>query len=395
MGKRKHRRRPDRELAVVAAPTPAERHTFSAGLLGHDLTASTWLINVSEQTALGNDAVYDCVRIIADAVAGAQVGEWRGTEALAASRLTRRPMATVTRREWLWQVAATLALYNLVYIQEVGGRSPTDGLPMSLRPLAPPQVSGAGGVIRVNGEEIPPGTLRAWRRAVWPTVPADVGSLLTLARETFAAAMAADAYRSDFWQQGGAPVVVLSSDQEIDDTTAEAMRDRWVAMRTTSPGKPAVLSKGATAKGLGADLGTEGANVAGDKIRAAVARYFGMPPDMINAPSEAGPLTYSTTEGHGLHLVRYTLSAYTDTVADGLSDILPGDYIDGRVVRLSLRHLEQPTMLERYQAWATALDAPGHPGWVTAAEIRELEGFPPDLALPSAGAPAPAAEVIA
>jgi len=219
-----------------------------------------------------------------------------------------------------------------------------------------------------------------------------MGTVLTLARETFAAAMSADAFRSDFWQQGGAPVTVLTTDQPITDDDADAIADRWVAKRTTSPGKPAVLGKGAHANAFGADLGTDGAISAGDKLRAAIARYFGVPAYMINAPTEAGPLTYANTESFGLDLTRYTLSAYTDTIGDGLSDILPGDYLLGRRVVLDLSHLSRAEQLSRYQAWAIALDP--DTGWMTKAEVRQAEGLPPDMALDPNGAPAPALEVI-
>jgi phage portal protein BeeE len=394
VGKGKRRDRQSKAaLSVVEGPAMAERHTFSNGLLGHDLTASAWLVNVSEQTSLGVDAVYNCVQIIADAMAGADVGEWRGSERLTPeSRLVRRPYAGITRREWLWRMGATLALYNVAYTQDIG--TANDGSPLSIRLLVPGSLSRVGHDVLVNGVPVNPETIRTWRRAYWPTLTAEIGSVLALARESFAAAMAADAYRSDFWQQGGAPVVVLTTDQKMTNDEAVAMSDRWVDRRTTSPGKPAVLSQGATAKGLGADLGTAGANESGDKLRASIARFFGMPADMINAPSEAGSLTYSTTEQHGLRLVRFTLGGFADTIADSWSEILPGDGLQGRRVRLGLHHLTMAEQLSRFQSWQIALDAPGHPGWMTAAEIREAEGLPPDLALPSAGTPAPALESI-
>lgn len=398
MSRRKGKRKgagSSQELVTVEAPTPAERHTFSAGILGHDLTGSPWVVNVSELTALGIDAFYACVRIIADAMSGARIGEWTGTTQLPTSRLVRRPMATMTRREWMWRVAATLAVYNYCYIQEVGGRSPIDGLPMSLRPLVPTRVAWAGpNSVTVDGQPVDPSSLRVWRRAYWPSVTAEIGTILTFARETFAAAMASDAYRSDFWQQGGAPVVVLTTDQVIDNTVADGIADRWVEKRVTSPGKPAVLSHGAKAAPLGADLGTAGANESGDKLRASVARYMGMPPDMINVASEAGSLTYSTPEAANLQLVRYTLGAYADTIGDGFGEILPGDPMLERAVRLDLSTLTMAEQLARFSAWTIALDAPGHPGWMTAQEIRAAEGMPPDLALPSSGLPAPAIESI-
>jgi hypothetical protein len=53
-----------------------------------------------------------------------------------------------------------------------------------------------------------------------------------------------------------------------------------------------------------------------------------------------------------------------------------------------MAHLTMATQLDRFNAWAVALDAPGHPGWMTAQEIRAIEGQPPDLGLASTPAPA-------
>lgn len=359
----------------------AQRHTFNAGILGHDLTGSQWMVNVAENTALSVDAVYACVRIIADAVAGSDIGEWQDKRQLPTSSLIAQPDPDVSLREWLWQFAATAALYNAVWLQSAD----LDGSTIGLRSLAPPRVTELQGEFRVDLRPVRRESLRLFRRAVWPTVSVDLGGPLLLAREAFAASMAADAFASDFWQQGGAPVWYAKTEQAIDDTVAEGIQNRIVERRTTSPGKPMVFGRGVDLKSFGADLGTEGAVMAQDKLRASAARYFGVPPDLVNVATETGGLTYSTTEQHGLHFVRYTVSPYCDMTGDALSSYLPGDNVTGRRVILDPNRLTRAEQESRFRAWRIAT---GDKAFMRPSEVREAEGLPPDDELDSV-APVP------
>lgn len=385
MGKRKRRA----AIATTELRAGAERHEFSiGGYLGHD---SEYRVNVNERTALGVDVVYACVRTIADAVADAAWGEWRGSERLDDSRLTRRPMSTMTRRAWAWRVAATMALYNVCHLERVG--EDPEGVALSLVPLRPGQLTRMpNGRYMVDGQrELAPDRVRSVRRAWWPSVTEEIGTVLALARSTFAAAWAADAYRTNFWENGGAPAIVLTSDQDIDNTAADKIADRWSEKRRAGPGKPAVLGKGAKVQELGADMGAEGASDAADRLGSSVARYFGVPSWIVNVVSAAGSMVYSNTETAGLDLKRYTLRGYLGPIEDELSDELPGDYIGGRHVVLDVSQLTQGTLKERYEAFDIAT---GHRPWMTPAEVRAELNLPPDRSLDPNGAPAPAMEAI-
>ena len=385
----KRKRRGELETATPVTEPTSERHGFDIAGLGH--SSGDYLVNVNEQTALAIDAVFACVRILADLTSDAEVGEYRGTSRLADSRLTRRPMATITRRSWLWYVTATMALYNGCYYRRAFGRD-TDGVAMSLIPLAPPRVSWSDGVPSVDGVAVAPDDLAYIPRVSWPTVTRELGTVLRLARDVFAAAFAADAYRADFWSNGGAPVVVLTSDQPITSTQAGEIRDLWVTARREGPGKPAVVGRGAEPRAFGSDLGAAGAGDATSRLGAAVARYFGVPAWLVNVPTEAGSMTYSNASAAGLDLVRYTLRpGYAGPIGDALSDELPGNSVDGRRVRLGLDHLTTGTMLERSQAYQIATG--GQP-WMLPFEVRAELGMPTDMAFAPDGTPAPALERI-
>lgn len=356
----------DRRLEVASA----ERHDLSGGVLGHD----PWTVgqDVSESLALGVDAVWACVTLLADAVSSAEWGEWRGTLQLPPSRIVRRPMAGLTRREWTWLVTATLALYSHCPVRLAGGLD-SEGVPQSLVPLAPSRVTRVDGRWYVDGlpsdDEV-----RVIRRVLFPATDMRTSAVLHLARETFAAAAASQEYLADWWTAGGAPLVQITTDQELTDPQATSIGQRYVDRRKLGPGTaPVVLGKGAKVEAVGADAATDGAMTAQDHLAAGVARYFRVPPHLVNVPNMASSLTYGTTEAASTDLVRYTLDAYAAPVGDFVSELLPGDYLAGRQVRLDLRHLTRAEFESRTRGYESAIRA----GWLDREEVRGYEGLPP------------------
>jgi phage portal protein BeeE len=383
-GRRRQRSAAKGGPSGTGSPALAHRHQLTGGILGHEAWTSGQ--SISEAMALGVDTVFACVTLIADAVAQADWGEWRGNLELPPSRITRRPMEGLTRREWTWLVTATLALYNACPVR-LSSELDSEGVPMSLVPVPTAR--------RVAGRWIVDGSptdddIRLIRRTVFPTVGADAAATIRLARQVFAAAVAQGDYLADWWTSGGAPLTVLTSDDELSNAQAELIASRWVERRKLGPGSaPAVLGKGAHAEAFGADPEASGAGSSADRVAASIARYFRVAPHLVNVPSYASNLTYQNTEGASTDLVRYTLTAYADPIADFLSELLPGDYITGRQVRLSLRRLLMAELESRARAWSLALDPDR--AWITQAEVRELEGLPPiEQAAAQAETPIPA-----
>ena len=88
----------DRLLGRAAVATPI---TYPATI--PTITAPSSIPWVSGTTALGLSAVWRCVNLISDSISDLPWREWKGPdqapEELPISRLVRRPMATMTRRE--------------------------------------------------------------------------------------------------------------------------------------------------------------------------------------------------------------------------------------------------------------------------------------------------------
>ena len=232
----------------------------------------------------------------------------------------------------------------------------SDGIAISLQPLAPPRVNWLSAtVVHVDGREVDWTDLVWVPRMTFPTLRSDSSWLIRLAREAIAAAWAAAGYTSDFWEAGGAPVIYIKSEQALSQGDADTISDRYTETRAAKPGRAPVFGKGAELKTLGADVAGDGASGAASKLGTSIARYFGMPPWLVNVPSEAGSLTYANASAAGLDLVRYTLQpGYAGPIADALSEELPGDYQLGRRVVLGLNHLTRGTILEQAQAYAIA-----------------------------------------
>jgi HK97 family phage portal protein len=365
------RTKPKRQVALVTeAPAPAIRDvTFVGGVLD---TSGWHPSSLDAALALSTDAVFACVRLIADGVASASWGEWRGLERLPTSRLIRRPAASMTRRSWTWLVTATMSLYGYCPLRIVGGVD-SEGVPWSLVPLRPDLLRNDAGTWRYGSEVVPVDELRFIRRTLFPVNDPLTAGVLRYARATIEGSWAGAEYVSDWWGAGGAPTVVITTDQELTKEQSEAIADRWQERRKLGPSHPAVLGKGAYAKPFGADMLTADAGVSQDRLLASIARYFGVPPALVNAPSMAGSLTYSTTESQSLDLVKYTLTGYSDPIGDAMGELLPGDYLAGRTVRLDLSGLTRAEQLSRYQAWNLALAG----GWMTADEVRAQEGLAP------------------
>ena len=338
--------------------------------------------------AAGVSAVRRCVTLIANAIAGQRWTEWEGEPARrlkVVSRIVKRPAAVMTRREWVWRVVASMALTDISYIYMVGGVD-DEGVPGSLLPLPkeaiapsglidpwgvfpPTQYSIAGVAGTVSGEAVIP-----VRSAFWPGVPEHLQGILQIARNSLMSAWASDAYVSRYWQAGGTPVTQITTEQELDNTQADAIAGRWRDRRSKGPDYPAVLGKGAMAQPWGADVSSQLAVEARRDIAAEVANLFGIPSHYINVNPPGSSMTYSNVQDEALSLDRFTLSGFYDPIQDVISDLLPEE----RFMLIDMTRLTRAAQESRFRAWAIAT---GNKPWMTGDEVRTEEGLGPNDAI--------------
>jgi phage portal protein BeeE len=379
----------DRLLGRAATPdTPAVATTVAPMAVPY----------LDGRSAIGLSAVWRCVTLIADVISDWPWTEWRGDDLLESSRLVRRPMATMSRREWTWRVVATEALHSTSHLLHVGGFG-SGGEPWSLLPVPPAAIrpSGMGDPFNllpptayvVAGREVNARFVTVVRRTPFPGIPDWVNGVVNIARTQFQAYLAADIAASRYWRNGGPIATVLTTDQALTDPEAESIAQRWVNRRALGGDYPPVLSKGARAEPWGADPTVQSAVEARREINADVGRYFGMPTRILNAPAGDSE-TYANVEDDRMDLYGLCLRGYAGPIEDAISELLPGDPLAGRRMRLDASQFLQGNLASRAVAWPALVTA----GIVTKAEAR-VRGFgltPQPAADVAAPTQAPAAE---
>lgn len=356
-------------------------HPFSVVSSSSTITPTAYPLTVIE--AVGVSAVRRCVSLIANAIAGQRWTEWAGREQLdPPSRIVKRPAAVMSRREWTWRVISQMALQDIAYLRMVGGVD-DDGVPGSLIPLPTEAISPAGyadpfGIFPptqyiisgvpglVSGEEVIP-----MRSAFWPGVPPHLQGILKMARNTMMQAWASDAYGARYWQAGGSPTTVISTDQELTDPQAESIGNRWRDRRSRGPDYPAVLGKGAVANPWGADIANAVAIEARRELVVEIANLFGVPARYVNVVPTGNSMTYANLNDEALSLERFTLSGFIDPIQDVVSDLLP----DENFMLIDMTRLTRASQEARYRSWAIAT---GSKPWMLPAEVRSEEGLPPN-----------------
>lgn len=337
---------------------------------------------VTSRTVLGLSSVWACLNVLSNGVSQLPWRETRSNLDLPPSRLVQRPSALTTRREWVSYVVSVLALYDIAYLLKVGGYD-AEGVAMGLLPLEPgavqPSWSGMSGIpaspfvdydeYLIGTERVPRDRLEIIRRSPTPGASDTAGGLLTLARISFAASIAAEGYASRYWQSGGSPNRTLTTEQHLNKAEAEDIRDRYAQRQAKGPDYIPVLSGGMKLNEHGADPTTEAAVEARREQTADIARYFGVPTRMVNAPN-GDSQTYASAESANQDFVRYTLSNYIGAIEDVISEQLPG----GRRMVMDASSLTTGT--EAAQAQAMQLATAGA-AWMTPQEARDRWHLPP------------------
>ena len=366
------------------------------------IIAPTTVPWVSGGSTLGLSAVWRCVNLISDTLADMPWREWTGPDQapieVPQSRLVRRPMAGPSRRQWTWRVVATECLYNTVYLLHVGGTD-SDGVPWSLMPIPPAAImpvtpSDPWGLSEpteylVGGQIVGVDDLSIIRRSPFPGISDQAAGILQIARAQFQAYLAADTHLARYWMAGGPTITQIRTDANLTDAEAETISARWAEMRAKGANMPVVMGHGAEAKPFGADPTTDSAVEARREIVADIGRYFGVPSRILNAPA-GDSKTYANVENDATDLWRYTLRGYAGPIEDAVSELLPGDYLAGRRMRLDPTRYLQGDFQSRAQGYLMLVNA----GILTIDEAR-AGGFGlgplPEGATPPPASGAPAA----
>jgi HK97 family phage portal protein len=344
---------------------------------------------VNERTAMQTSAVYACVRILAEAIAGLPLHVYRHTDDGGKERAADHPLYCLLHDEpnpemtsfiFRETLMSHLLLWGNAYAQVVrDGR----GNALALYPLLPSKMevsrTQSGELVysyRIDQEEsrINPrgGTvlLRADEVFHIPGLGFDglVGySPVAMAKDAIGMAIATEEYGASFFANGANPGGVLEHPGVIKDI--ERVKESWnTAYRGGSNAhKVAVLEEGMKFSAIG--IPPEQAQFLETRKFQIneIARIFRVPPHMVGDLEKS---SFSNIEQQSLEFVKYTVGPWVTRWEQSLmrSLVLPSEK-PGVFVRFNVDGLLRGDYQSRMNGYATARQN----GWMSANDIRELE----------------------
>ena len=345
---------------------------------------------VTERSAMQMTAVYSCVRILAEAIAGLPLHLYRYTDSGGKEKATDHPlylllhdepnpeMSSFVFRETLM---THLLLWGNAYAQIIRNGK---GEVMALYPLMPNKMS----VERdENGQLYYTYTRSAEEAKTSETgrvilLPKDVlhipglgfdglvgYSPIAMAKNAIGLAIATEEYGAKFFANGAAPSGVLEHPGTIKDP--QRVREAWQSQfgGSSNSGKIAVLEEGM--KYTPISISPEQAQFLETRKFQIneIARIFRVPPHMVGDLEKS---SFSNIEQQSLEFVKYTLDPWVVRWEQSIArSLLSENEKKQYFVKFNLEGLLRGDYASRMNGYATARQN----GWMSANDIRELENL--------------------
>lgn len=332
---------------------------------------------VDTYSALTHSAVYQCVDLLADMVAGFEVQRIRhvGRDRIYMKNRTvvENPSTDVDPINWRRMIVIGWLLRGYTPGIASGQR---DGYPTNIELIHPDRVTAtrtrpdAPLEFTVDGQPMerwPLGQLWIANGKMLNPYDGLGRSVLEFAREEAGLGLAARNYASMFFRDGGHPTAILMNEKPVGEDGASRVKQRFLdAMNGTR--EPAVFGDGWQYKQIQIKpeesqfLETIKAN------RTLVAGFFRVPPEIIGAPSATG-MTYVNVEHRGIDLLRFTVSSWVYRMETVLGALTPRT----EQVKLNTDTLLRTDLSARYRAYDQAVRA----GFLSVNDIRTREDLDP------------------
>lgn len=345
---------------------------------------------VTERSAMQMTAVYSCVRILAEAVAGLPLNLYRYTEDGGKEKAIDHPlylllhdepnpeMSSFVFRETLM---THLLLWGNAYAQVIRNGK---GEVIALYPLMPNKMSvdrdsqgqlyytyqrGTDEAIRDKNQTV---ILRPSDVLHIPSLGFDglVGySPIAMAKNAIGMAIACEEYGAKFFANGAAPGGVLEHPGTIKDP--QRVRESWQSTfgGSGNANKIAVLEEGMKYTPIG--ISPEQAQFLETRKFQIneIARIFRVPPHMVGDLEKS---SFSNIEQQSLEFVKYTLEPWVTRWEQAIQRSLLSTAEKSRYfVKFNLEGLLRGDYQSRMNGYATARQN----GWMSANDIRELENL--------------------
>jgi HK97 family phage portal protein len=346
---------------------------------------------VNETTAMQMTAVYSCVRILSEAVAGLPLNVYRYNDSGGKERALKHPLYRLLHDEpnpemtsfaFRETLMSHLLLWGNAYAQVIrNGR----GEVIALYPLMPDKMtvdrdqSGRLFYLYQRGAEDAKAVGND-RRVYLP--PSDVlhipglgfdgligYSPIAMAKNAIGLAMATEEYGAKFFANGAAPSGVLEHPGTIKDP--QRVRDSWNAayQGSSNAHKIAVLEEGMKYTPIG--ISPEQAQFLETRKFQIneIARIFRVPPHML---ADLEKSSFSNIEQQSLEFVKYTLDPWVVRWEQSMCRILLSESEKpAYFIKFNVDGLLRGDYASRMSGYAIARQN----GWMSANDIRELENL--------------------
>ncbi len=346
--------------------------------------------SVTERSAMQMTAVYSCVRILAEAVAGLPLHLYRYKDDGGKEKATDHPLYLILHDEpnpemssfvFRETLMTHLLLWGNAYAQIIRNGK---GEVMALYPLMPNKMS----VDRdENGQLYYTYTRSAEEAKTGENgrvilLPKDVlhipglgfdglvgYSPIAMAKNAIGLAIATEEYGAKFFANGAAPSGVLEHPGTIKDPSR--VREAWQSQfgGSANSGKIAVLEEGM--KYTPISISPEQAQFLETRKFQIneIARIFRVPPHMVGDLEKS---SFSNIEQQSLEFVKYTLDPWVVRWEQSIArTLLSEDEKRSYFVKFNLEGLLRGDYASRMNGYATARQN----GWMSANDIRELENL--------------------
>jgi HK97 family phage portal protein len=347
----------------------------------------TWAgVPVGTDQAMRLSTVWACVRLLADSVSTLPVDVFRRgeREPLQPPPILITPAAGWALHDWLEAVMRSLLLRGNAYGLVVARGA-------NLRPSQVELIHPDAMTVRVNREGMVEYRLHGKPQPaedIWHVrafrMPGLVEGLspIEYARQSIGLGLAVERYGATWFADGGVPPGTFkNTEQTVDQEQADEIKGRLVhAIRTRQPmvhGRDWQFTPVAVKPKESQFIETAKLNVA------AIARLFGVPPEMI--AGEAGnSLTYASVEMRGIDFLTFGVRPWLVRLETAISALLPR----GQFIRFNPGGLLKATTKESYEALEIGIRS----GLLTPNEARAKQDLPPlpggDQLAPSVPPPA-------
>ena len=346
---------------------------------------------VTETSAMQITAVYSCVRILAEAVAGLPLHVYRYNDTGGKEKDLEHPLYRLLHDEpnpemtsfvFRETLMSHLLLWGNAYAQIIRNAR---GEVLALYPLMPNKMrvdrdsNGRLFYLYQRGSEDAPALGRDSQVYLAPSDVLHIPGLgfdgligyspIAMAKNAIGLAIATEEYGARFFANGAAPSGVLEHPSTIKDP--QKVRDSWNAAYRGSANahKVAVLEEGMKYQPIGISpeqaqfLETRKFQI--DEI----ARIFRVPPHMVGDLEKS---SFSNIEQQSLEFVKYTLDPWIVRWEQAMCRVLLSDSEKSEYfVKFNLEGLLRGDYASRMSGYATARQN----GWMSANDIRELENL--------------------